>query len=137
MEKQYRTSSWIWVGSILIALLIIGSLGFGAYRFYAMGWTRGVAAVQDGSFNETPHVQPVQPYRYYLMGHSPILWFLLTLIVFGAVFRHSACRMHPARYGWRRDPSQWSWHPHYPDTPNCKTPRSQNTKVEDDEEGAV
>ena len=137
MEKQYRPSLLRWIGSILIALLIIGSLGFGAYRLYALGWEKGAAAVQDGSLNETPRVPAVQPYHYHRMGYSPILLFFLTLIVIGAIFRHSAWRMHTMRSGWRHGPASWVWHCHNPECPDCEDTPSEKSKAEDKVEGTA
>ena len=137
MEKRYRSSLLRWVGSILIALLIIGSIGFGAYRLYALGWTRGVAAVHNEPLNQTPRVLAVQPYRYHRMVGSPLLSFILIVIVCGAVIRHSAWRMHKTRTGWRHGPAEWNWHCHHANHPGCEDPRAQNAKVEDKEEGAV
>jgi hypothetical protein len=133
MEKRYSNNPWMWAGSILIALLVLGSLGFGAYRLYVMGWTHGAASVKEGTPVETMQIPPVQmyPYRSHRVGGASFLVLLFAFIVFGALFRHSAWRMHPARHYWAYDPAKWGWRPPQSRSdPKCDQEyKTEDTKV--------
>jgi len=124
MEKPKRASPWVWVGSILIALVILGSVGLGAYRLYAFGWSRGVAAADGGSAEEAPLAgkMPPMPMNHYSgrrMHRAPLLMLFLGLLVFGAFARHAIWWRRSARRFPPHGPAAWAWHHHHPGYPDC------------------
>lgn len=131
-ERQLRTSPWIWVGSILIALLVVGSVGFGAYRLYALGWARGAASSGEAVPVEPSQAPPILAPgdRGYRAGGLPILGLLLLLLVVGAVFRHTMWRRHGlwARRFYGSGP--WHGHPPYPGYPGCEPGQPQGAAPE-------
>jgi len=124
MEKRKRVSAWVWIGSTLIALLILGAAGLGAYRLYALGWARGAAAVGEGTLEDTPTVSkmpamPMVRYHGYRMRRTPILPLFLGVIAFGALMRHLFLWRRPSRWSHRYGPGPWAWHHNHPGHPDC------------------
>ncbi len=120
MEEQYRRSPLVWIGSILMTLLVVGALFFGAYRLYALGWANGAAASRtDEPVEESPRVPlvPAPGYRVSRFSRFPFIGLLITLFIVSAVFRHFTWPRHAGWMYWRGRPGPRGWVPHYPGYP--------------------
>ena len=142
MEERFRkypvpfNNGLLWIGGALIALLVIGTLIFGATRLYALGWARGAAATRGSEFRDAPHVPPVARYRGYRRPGHPLLLALVVLLVIGAGLRHRAWRMHPARPYWLHGHAPGAWHRRYPGYPGCGPNHPQDSAPQADASAA-
>jgi hypothetical protein len=119
MEERLRKYPVLWIGGALFALLVIGTLIFGATRLYALGWARGAAMTTRGEIREARWVMPAPLYHGYRRPGHPLLLALIVLLVIGAVLRHRTWRMHPPRPYWPHRHAPGTWHHRYPGYPGC------------------
>lgn len=122
MEKRYKPTVWVWIGSILVAILVLGTMAFGAYRLYALGWAQGVASLNDGIVEAVPQPPVITAPAFYAhrMRRAPLFPIFLGLLLVCAIFRHRAWRMHPE--GWYRHHPHFKGWPHYP---GCDTKQDE------------
>ena len=115
-ERRYRRPVWMWLGSILIALVVMGGLVLGTYRLYAFGFAQGAASVGRESADESaePAWAPVLGMMPYRAGRFPLLGLVLGLLLIGAVVRHAAWGRHRPWMGHRGSGPGY-WHGCYDD----------------------
>jgi hypothetical protein len=139
MEDQYRRSPLVWVGSVVIALVVVGGLALGAYHLYAWGWARGAAAVGGTELAGVSEMAPPLPPVAHSLGvmRFPALGFFLLLILIGAVLRPFAWRRHHAqvwRHHWH---GPWACHPAYQGDAGGVSGDSQAAAPSDEERRAA
>lgn len=110
-ERRYRRPVWMWLGSVLIALLVVGGLVLGTYRLYAFGFAQGAASLGREPADEAtePTWAPVPGFVPYRAGRFPVLGLVLGLFLIGALVRHTAWGRHRPWMGRR---ATGPWHRH-------------------------